>query len=228
MKHKIGVGFTTNNHLYHEVVPASAFKAMSGRDWSDYHFEVYTKQGIYIEANRNDVAAQFLNHGVCDYLWFIDYDNGFFPEALEYFMEDMQRDDVHIVQGMYYCRHPKPGTLPKPTCGMRLPTTTPHWGWDFDDAHFIGKEEGLINLSKDNGSRNGAISTGMLMIKKQVFMTVPHPWFETRWLNGSFFFEDVDFGIKCQEAGYDLWVDTRIHSAHMTGKESIPPEWRPY
>lgn len=227
MTYKIGIGFTTSNHLVHEVVPASFIKAMSGRDWSEYHFEVYEKAGIYIEANRNDVAAQFVNHGECDFLWFIDYDNGFFPEALPLFMEDFEDPKVSVVQGMYYCRHPKPGEAARPTCGMRLPTFPYPYGWDFDHAHFLGRD-GLVNLSRDYGSTSGAISTGMLMIRREVFENVPWPWFETAWRHNSFYYEDVIFGQKCEEAGYDLYVDTRIQSAHMTGNESIPPEWKPY
>lgn len=220
-KYRIGVGICTVDCKVHQVVPISLFNCMSGHDWSDYQFKVFTKDSIYIDVNRNDVAAQFLNDDTCDYLLYWDYDNGMTPETLGYFMEDMGNPGVSIVTGLYFMKDKDF----RVTSGMRFPHT-PAGRWELECVSFLGG--GLVNLSRDCGSVSGVVPAGMLMVRKEVFYKVPYPWFQTCWPDGVFNGEDTTFSVRAQEAGYDLYLDPRIKSAHMSGGTCFPPEWKPW
>jgi len=215
------VGICTVDCKVHQVLPISLLNCMSGRDWSRYEFRVFTKQSIYIDANRNDVAAQFLNDGGYDFLLFWDYDNGITPDTFDYFMEDMAKPNVHIVGGLYFMKDKNF----RVTSGMRFPHT-PAGRWELECCAFAGEE--LVNLSRDCGSISGAVAGGMLMVRKEVFYEVPYPWFMTAWPGGVFTGEDTTFSQRAEAAGYDLYLDPRIQSAHMSGDTSYPPEWKPW
>jgi hypothetical protein len=200
---------------------------MSGQDWSDYQFTINPESGIYIDVLRNSGAIRMLEDKDSDFLFFLDADNGFKPDAFKLFMEDFEDPNVHVVTG-YYVRRDKAMTS---TMGIR-PPNYPDNHWDMSPMQFVGTK-GLINLSTHGGSVSGSVPTGCLMVRREVFENVERPWFqdgyiETRGVGLHHQGEDCYFSQKVQDAGYDVYVDTRIKSAHMEGNVCYPPELKPY
>jgi GT2 family glycosyltransferase len=184
---------------------------------------------MYIAVNRNQIARHFLTKTDCDFLFFWDSDNGILPDAFDLFMEDMEKDDVHIVGGMYYRKEP----FQRACLGISFPGM----GEDYTSETAMFVDSGLVNLSTVCGSVRGMIGTGALMIRREVLEAVSEPWFESVWYpshpyEGRQIYghktEDVDFCEKAQEKGYDIYVDTRIQSPHYAGDNCWPADWRQY
>lgn len=233
-QHKIAIGITSGADCrVHWVGLISAFQAMSGRDWSDYKFEMIPSSGLYIGLNRNEIVETFLQ-GDSDYLLFIDHDNGFFPDFMDYFMEDMANPDVKIVSGVYYLKDPRQrvfvaGQKPKNEVIFRCD--------HYPEEAFVRK--GLLNITRDFDGDGGLVGAGMLMIKREVFLGMEFPYFEERFHSVAsntgtgkklwyYLGEDNYFCMKVQQSGFDIYLDTRIRSPHMMNKSCFPPNWIQY
>lgn len=67
----------------------------------------------------------------------------------------------------------------------------------------------------------GAIGTGCLLIKTEVFKKVPQIWFTYEWNdNGSVkMSHDWLFCHKAREYGFDIWADSSLEIGHLGLKE---------
>lgn len=220
--HKIAVGLTSNNYHVHWVTLISMMQLVSGRDMSQYRFTPLPECGMYIEVNRNNIATAFLDDTDCDYLWFLDFDNGFYPDALDLFMEDMARDDIDIVSGLYMQK----SKIERWNAGVRLDTYSAGWEMLTRDSHLF--PDYPVCLTTEYGSTSGLVPTGLLMIKRHVFEHVAFPWFSTATYRDGFLGEDCHFAEEAQRAGFKVWIDPRIRSPHMHGDRCWPPEWKTY
>lgn len=71
-------------------------------------------------------------------------------------------------------------------------------------------EQGLVKVD--------LLGTGTCLISREVFETIPKPWFyydyskvqEGKWIS-----EDITFCNLCTQYGFDLWVDTTTVSPHL-------------
>jgi GT2 family glycosyltransferase len=231
-KYKIGIGLTAGPQcMVNWVGLISAFQAMSGRDWSDYQFEIFAGNSIYISLNRNLVVLNFLKSD-CDYLLFLDHDNGFFPEAFDQLMEVMEDSEVKIVSGAYYLKKPNCTTL---VAGQKAPHTPIFKCEFYPQEAFV--QEGLKNISKDYSSDGGLVGAGFLLVRKEVYEALEYPYFHDTYLTKEvkgtpgisyFLGEDNYFCMKVQEAGFDIYLDTRIKSPHMAGGQCFPAKWKQY
>lgn len=231
--YKIAIGLTAGaDRRVHWIGLISAFQAMSGRDWSDYEFTVLPSGGLYIALNRNEIADTFIKKTDADYLLYLDHDNGFFPEFLEYFMEDMADPDVKIVSGAYYLKKPNSTVM---VAGQK-PVGESIFRCDYYPAEAFAKP-GLKNITQDFSSEGGLVGAGMLMIKREVLMKMDFPFFDSRFHDVAasagpklwyFLGEDNYFCMKVQEAGFDIHLDTRIKSSHYQGSDCFPRKWKQY
>ena len=81
--------------------------------------------------------------------------------------------------------------------------------------------EYLPNEKTDNLFKCGALGTGCLLIKTEVFKKVPQIWFTYEWNdNGSIkMSHDWLFCYKAREFGFDIWADPTIKCGHIGLKE---------
>jgi hypothetical protein len=199
---------------------------MSGKDWTNYQFEVIPANSSYVAANRNSIGVKFLETDM-DYLFYWDYDNGLFPEAFDMFMDVMENNkDVNILSGMYFRKDPSYQLV----CGIMDDQCM--GSYRIDPMMFIGG--GLTNLTTVAGSVKGMLGAGCLMLRREVIEKLPFPWFESgmviselkgRWVHTT---EDTFFCELAQEHGYDVYMDTRIRSPHYAGGNCFPGEWRQF
>lgn len=71
-------------------------------------------------------------------------------------------------------------------------------------------ERGLVKVN--------IIGTGSILIAREVFETIPPPWFYNIYEEATLDAwpgEDIGFSRECTKAGIDLWIDTMTTSPHM-------------
>jgi GT2 family glycosyltransferase len=136
------------------------------------------------------------------------------------------------VSGAYYIKRPNSNIL---VAGQKAPQT-PIFKCEFYPQEAFA-QEGLKNISKDFSSDGGLVGAGFLLVRKEVFEAMEYPYFDATFMNKEvedspdisyFIGEDNYFCLKVQEAGFDIYLDTRIKSPHMSGPQCFPAKWKQY
>ena len=160
------------------------YEALRGK--VDIHLLQMT--GTLIFTQREKLAEEALAWGA-DYLMWVDSDMRFPKDTLE----EMLKHNVDIV-------------------GVNA--TTRREPINSTALHLViknEKEHSWIHI--DSLNNNGiekctAVGFGLTVIKASVFRKVSRPWFNVIWSDhGAIIGEDVHFCIKCQDTGYDVYVD---------------------
>lgn len=220
-RYKIAVGMITGDHKAHIGVLKS-FMDFSNMVMSrSYDFTPIFDRGLYLDKNRNNVGAMFMHETDCDFLWFLDSDNGFYPDALRYFMEDFSNPDIHLVSGKYFYKNDSGDMVAGVTnelCQDGFYNMLPEGAFS----------EPLINISQVG--RGAMVGTGCLMLRREVLDKVPYPWFQTPWKQyedggWSLTGEDTFFCERVEEYGYSIYLDQRIRSPHYAGSKCYPKGW---
>jgi GT2 family glycosyltransferase len=223
-RYNVAIGMITGDHKVHVGVLAS-FIELANSGQTDFNFTPIFRNGIYIGKNRTFTAMAFITNTECDYLLFLDADNGITLEGLKFFMEDFEDPEVNIVTGKYmYKDEERKGGLM--VVGYRPDPENEPW------LHYsipeVGFTQPLVNITQELGA--AILGCGCLMIRRKVFEDLPYPWFRCMWEegpNGGFIHvgEDIFFARLAEEHGFDIHLDQRIESPHYMGSKSVPPEW---
>ncbi len=223
-KYKIALGMISNDNKVHWGMVASFMEMLnSDLNWSKhFEFTPIFQTGLYVPKLRNAVAAHFLHGTDCEFLWLLDYDNGFYPDALLRFMGDFKNPDIHIVSGKYFYKN----TDNIMVAGFEdVSSQEGHYKW-LPEGSFA---EPLINLSQIK--KGGVVGAGCLMVRRKVFEEIPFPWFQTpyrQYEDGGWSMtgEDTFFCERAEEYGFDIYLDQRIKSPHHKGHKCYPEVWR--
>jgi len=177
-KYKIALGMITGDYKVHRGVLAS-FLELANSGQTDFNFTPVFRNSIYVARNRTFTAMGFIVNTDCDYLLYLDADNGITLEGLHYFMEDFEDPDVNIVTGKYlYKGTTKEGLM---VVGYRPDPENQPWLHYSIPEHGFSKD--LVNVTQDLGP--AIVGCGCLMIRRKVFEDLPYPWFQTMWETGS-------------------------------------------
>ncbi len=160
---------------------------------------VLVQIGGYKDCNLNKMVQQLLDTETTHIL-FLDTDMSFPNDTFH----KLLLDDKAIVGGNY-------NTRMDPTSGNSylIPTTK---------MRVNGEMVSMV--AKDFPTelfKCAAVPLGMLMVKTEVFKKLKMPYFEDRQVAPKFehMTEDVDFCIKAQQAGYDIWCNPSIDIRHI-------------
>lgn len=219
-KYKIAVGMITGDYKTHLGLLTSFIEFSNTQESNAYEFTPIFHRGLYLDQVRNSVAGEFVLRTDCDFLWFLDSDNGFKTDALRFFMEDFSRPDVHIVAGKYYFKN-RDNVM---VAGFTHDSCQPGFYKWFPEGSF---SQDLINISQMG---TAMVGTGCMMIRRDVFEQTSFPWFQTPWRQydgnaWSMTGEDTYFCEEVQKAGFDIYLDQRIESPHYAGAKCYPEEW---
>lgn len=66
-----------------------------------------------------------------------------------------------------------------------------------------------------------AVGFGAIMTKREVFETLPDPWFAMQGRNGQAIGEDMCFCVHAKEAGFRLFLDGQYKLGHFSDKQII-------
>ena len=138
------------------------------------------EQGPYVFANREVVAARFMNdQRNFTHLFFVDADMVFTSDVLD----KLVAHDKDIVGARYFKRQ---GKEKEPVIKTR---------YDMPGVQM-----------PDHIFKNYAVATGCLLIKREVFEKIPRPWFSMgtpERQEG----EDIYFSRRARECGIEIWID---------------------
>ena len=168
-------------------------------DLSDkgYNPNLIFQIGGYVAINRNNLVKEAIaNKGTL--IMFLDTDMIFPKDAIRQLM-DQNKD---IIAGNYNVRL---GPLAKERSG----TTVRFWDTKTKRA--------VVPLElQDETFKCYTAATGFMLINLKVFKKIAYPWFVSYQKDdGEHYTEDVDFCIKAQAAGIDVWCDPTISIGHI-------------
>lgn len=152
-------------------------------------------QGTLVHTARCDLVRDALEKTNCTHMLFLDTDMRF-PWQLPLRLLAHNKD---IVAVNYSTRKgaPKPITF----LDLSVKKGTGRFLQPPADPSTLTKENALVKVQ--------AVGMGAALIRREVFEALSYPWFETVYdhVNRKWVGEDVDFCLKAEKAGYEVWVD---------------------
>ncbi len=193
----------------HKDIDPPCLESVEALDKLGMSWDFHVRTGYGVDMQRNRIAAMALSQGY-DWLLAVDSDVGLPPDALANLIEH----DADVCMGWYLNRHDHGDS--ERTC---LYAQT--HGWEYYRASDL-------RAKRDAGSytlrvRGGGL--GCCLIRVGVFESLAFPWFV--WSDRSFdratgrvdsCGEDIDFCVKCEQAGIPIYADTRVECAHVERK----------
>lgn len=160
------------------------YEALRGK----VEIELLQMQGTLIFTQRERLAEEALKWGA-EYLMWVDSDMRFSKDTLE----EMLKHNVDIV-GVNATTRREPI---KPTALNLVIQNEKEHSWIPIDS-----------LNNNGIEKCTAVGFGFTLVKADVFKKVSRPWFNVMWSDhGAIIGEDIHFCIKCQDTGYDVYVD---------------------
>jgi len=159
----------------------------------DFHI-VMAEDGYTIAENRNYIAVQAVNNK-SDYLLMTDADMTFPPDTLDRLIENQKE-----ICGVAY--HPRSET------GQIIKY--------LDEVHAVAIENSEDPKYKDTFECH-ATGTGIILIKCDVFLKIPQPWFMFEYHDNGCCKkgEDWFFCEKAKKYGIKTWTDPKIKVGHI-------------
>lgn len=153
------------------------------------HQAIYTVAGTLIFDQREKLAKAALDEGA-DYILWIDADMRFPKNTIEVLMAH----DKDIV-GVNATTRVLPVRGTSKNLEINLEKKENIW-------------HGIISKDKTGIERATAVGCGVMLVKREVFLKTPKPWFWFMELPGEKLLgEDVHFCVKAADAGFETWVD---------------------
>jgi hypothetical protein len=160
------------------------YEALRGK----VEIELLQMQGTLIFTQRERLAEEALKWGA-EYLMWVDSDMRFPKNTLE----EMLKHKVDIV-GVNATTRREPI---KPTALNLVVKNEKEHSWIPIDS-----------LNNNGIEKCTAVGFGFTLVKADVFRKVSRPWFNVMWSDhGAIIGEDIHFCVKCQDTGYDVYVD---------------------
>lgn len=197
----------------HDLTNTSVENLPMLRDNLDFGLE--RREQCNVPFMRNDAAVEMVESNA-DYHLFIDRDMVFVPDDVWKLYTYLQNDKIHVISGLYI------KTKPPYTPNVTVPPKEK------------GKRENvpkLVEMYRDLDVNQGLIpvdgvGTGFMMIKREVYTTIPFPWFETYYNeNASKVSSDVAFCRKVREHGMGVYLATDIMVGHIGWKIFTWHDW---
>ena len=168
-----------------------------------YKFVVTMVGSCYVHRNRNDIIKHAKDRGV-DYLLMVDSDSVWKPEDVEALI----KMDKPVANGWYLSRN--------------------QFGDEKNNPVVMKRDNGKYGIVKDIPSEPftcDAIGAGFMLLTKEVIDTMvekgkPFDMLKADEMgleakdNTALVGEDVSFCYVLQKAGFDIWVDPKVHIGH--------------
>jgi len=187
------------------IVPFQCFVNLTAYLVANPKYTIANKftSSAYLDCNRNKLAKQAIK-GKSDYLLMIDSDMTY-PNTI---LDTLISRDKDVIGVVYYSPR---WNKEKTRMGRVGPIL-----YDYNPEKKIYGE--WFKCDKKEPFRVGAVGTGIMLIKTEVFEKVEEPWFSfftTKYRkNVEIMGEDIAFCLKCMAAGVEIWVDPTIEVGH--------------
>lgn len=196
MSTKVTIAVPTNRQGMRPKMVQSLTNLLA-RGGYDFHI-VIAEEGYTIAENRNYMAVQAVRNG-SEYILMIDDDMTFKPDLLDRLMSNNRE-----ICGVAYVPRTDTGRVFK----------------YIDETHHVFLEETDDPKYKDTFECH-YIGTGIVLIKTEVFLKIPQPWFAFEYHdNGACKKgEDYYFCDRAREHGYKVYTDPIPYVGHLGEKE---------
>lgn len=144
-----------------------------------------------VHTARNKMIEDFVADPHMTHILFFDSDMTLPSNGLQMLLED----DKDIVGGLCFTR--------------RLPVEPTVYESIIKEDKELYRN--LYSYPRDSVFETDATGGACLLVKKDVFLKMEHPWFEFKHHFG----EDIYFCRKAKELGYKIWVDSRVKVGHI-------------
>ncbi len=174
------------------MVPIAFFQSMMVMERPS--FELLMNDNGHIDDLRNNLVMM-AQKACCTQLIMMDTDMVYHPQTIPRLLSHR----LPIVGALTFRRYPPfdPLLMSKPEGAKKYQLTE---GWEEGD---------LVEVD--------ATGAGCLMFDMEIFSSMPYPWFKMRKNpDGSPIGEDIGFCQDLKAAGYKIFVDTSVPSAHLT------------
>ena len=197
-------------------------QAHNARIVSHSHGHIPKEAGAgHIHAGRNEVVRAFLDKSDAEWLWFIDSDMGFPPDAVDRLIDSADPQARPVVGGLAFAQQSAgPGPI-----GARRYRATP----TIYRAAEIEARVGFVPMfdyPADSLVEVGATGAACLLIHRTVLEKVREEhgdrWFSflsvPKGPNGfTEFGEDISFCLRLTAMDIPMWVDTSVKTTHDKG-----------
>ena len=203
----------TVSHSFMESLMGAVNHDRSGPNVIRYVVPVYSGP-VTVPASRNKVAEVMLDQSDAEWLWIVDSDMGFEPDALHRLLGTADAAERPVVGAL--CM----GTQQIASDGMggwHIRTFPTLYAWAAD-------ARGVEGFTESAHAETGAVvrvdGTGAacLLIHRSVLektRTVGDGWFDqARYADGTLISEDLSFCFRIRQAGLPLHVDTSVRTSH--------------
>lgn len=196
MKPKLVIGICSGGTIRIETM-TSLYSDLINLAQQDIPPNLLVQVGGYKDINCNVLVEHSKAQGMT-HLMFVDTDMIFPEDGISRLLSH----DKDIVGGNYNIRlDPTSGEFSGPTVKMLV------------------NGEPVSMIAKDFPTelfKCYALPLGFMLVKMSVFDKLTRPYFETHIdANNKHMTEDIDFCVKANEAGFDLWCDPTIQIGHI-------------
>jgi hypothetical protein len=160
---------------------------------------------------RNQLVNWFLTSTSADWLWMVDTDMVWAPEALHRLLAVADPDTAPIVGGLCFGRETRTGTV-FPTL-FELEAVPGSDEWRF--YRYYDWPEGQLMPVDGTGA-------AFLLVHRRVFEAVRDhgyskvfPWFQETENSGGRVSEDLTFCLRARDRGFPIFVHTGVHIGHI-------------
>lgn len=164
------------------------------------------RSGPNVARGRNRVVERFLADVPADWLWMVDTDMSWEPDALDRLLSVADPEACPIVGGLCFG-----------TSEGRLVATI------FDTITLAG-DEVIVRVEefpRERIVKVAATGAAFLLIHRDVLVAIrdgkfsqAFPWFQETEVDGYPCGEDVTFCLRAGQLGYPVLVDTRVKTGH--------------
>jgi GT2 family glycosyltransferase len=168
-------------------------------------------------AARNEVAAAFLAMEDAEWLWWVDTDMGFAPDALDQLLAVADPDKAPIVGGLCFAQ------MERDTDGMggfRTEIVPALYQWhEISDgrAGFVAWR----NYPRDAVAEVAGTGSAFVLIHRSVFERIAAEFGDGHWyermlnpLTGQLLGEDLAFCARARMLGIPIFVNTAVRTTH--------------
>ena len=168
-----------------------------------------------LDHGRNLVAAQFVDLDQ-EWLWWIDTDMGWQPDALYRLLEVADPTERPIVGALCYAWKAVAGDGLNGYQYQTVPTLL-DWAEGADgNKAFVNRPTWEL----DGLTQVGATGSAFLVIHRSVFESIgtelgQRPYDRVPAMDGTFMSEDVSFCARAAAVGATIWVHQGVHTNHL-------------
>jgi len=206
---------TVESAFHESVINSFTFDALEGCNhlWNGGG-KISISSGANITRGRNAAVRRFLDETNAEWLWIVDSDMVWKPDALEQLVHNADKDERPFIGGLCF--------------GQKAPMEDPSLGMaPFPTLFFMG-ENGKTFMSweypEDTLYEVDATGAAFLLVHRTLLQKMrdkyeearaPFTWFAEEVVAGKHFSEDIVFCLRAKTCGAPVLVHTGVKVGHV-------------